>query len=262
MKGLQNRIMVLLKQVIIRSLLLSMGISFGTACSKAQNFHFETETHDFGTIKQNEKISYTFKFINGGQDTVMLQQPKPGCGCTAALLSNSVVAPGDSGSVFVEYNAYPGVSGRISKTVQIYRFINKENQLISTLRIEGEVVAEIAAEPKILQFETTIGTTVKNVIKLTSMSKTEISLGSISASFLAYIDTTAGNQYHAETVTAKPFTDFKMHVTDTLLLPEKSTELLLELTPDKKGQINGSIRIVLPKSELRIPVVGVIVRTK
>ena len=41
-----------------------------------------------------------------------------------------------------------------------------------------------------------------------------------------------------------------------------STLLTLVMIPEQKGQINGSIRIPIPNSELRVPVSGVVLRTR
>ena len=82
----------------------------------------------------------------------------------------------------------------------------------------------------------------------------------VSAALLALVDTSAGNAYHADQVYSQAFTDFDLLVGEAELLPERSTDILLVVRPAHKGQINGMLRIALPRSEVRIPVTGVVLR--
>src|SRR5690348_16823802 len=47
-------------------------------------FQFETTDHDFGTITEGEKVSYTYKFKNTGDAPLIVQEAKGSCGCTAS----------------------------------------------------------------------------------------------------------------------------------------------------------------------------------
>ena len=40
---------------------------------KVPAFHFDVETHDFGSITQGEKVSYAFKFTNAGGADLLIQ---------------------------------------------------------------------------------------------------------------------------------------------------------------------------------------------
>jgi hypothetical protein len=43
---------------------------------------FEKQEHDFGTIKQGDKVTYEFKFKNTGQADLLISGAKGSCGCT------------------------------------------------------------------------------------------------------------------------------------------------------------------------------------
>src|SRR6187431_3345313 len=43
---------------------------------------YEVEDHDFGTIMEGQKVSYTYKFKNTGDVALIIQNAQPSCGCT------------------------------------------------------------------------------------------------------------------------------------------------------------------------------------
>ena len=44
---------------------------------------FSTTDHDFGTVQEGDKVSYTYALKNNGQAPLMIQSAQPSCGCTA-----------------------------------------------------------------------------------------------------------------------------------------------------------------------------------
>ncbi|RYJ42903.1 DUF1573 domain-containing protein [Flavobacterium beibuense] len=80
---------------------------------------FETTEHDFGTIKQGDKVEYVYKFTNEGAADLVISQVKPSCGCTAPEWTKTPVAPGASGEIKVVFDSN-GKSGKQSKTVNVH----------------------------------------------------------------------------------------------------------------------------------------------
>ncbi len=68
-------------------------------------FAFEKTEHDFGTIKEGEKVSYTFKFKNTGEAPLIISKVQPSCGCTAPEWSKEPVPVGGEGYVKVEFDS-------------------------------------------------------------------------------------------------------------------------------------------------------------
>ncbi len=62
-------------------------------------FEFETTDHDFGTLKQGEKVSFTYKFKNIGKNDLIISTVVPGCGCTVAKFTKTPVKQGENGYV-------------------------------------------------------------------------------------------------------------------------------------------------------------------
>ena len=78
-----------------------------------------TETqHDFGKVNEGDKVNYTFKFVNKGSSNLVIKDVKTSCGCTAALLSQDNLAPGQEGTLKVELDT-KNRSGKMSRTVTI-----------------------------------------------------------------------------------------------------------------------------------------------
>jgi len=75
---------------------------------------FEKVDHDFGTIKEGEKVTYTYKFKNVGQAPLIIQSAQPSCGCTAPDWSRDPIPVGGTGFVKAEFdsNAKTGIQNK------------------------------------------------------------------------------------------------------------------------------------------------------
>jgi len=95
----------------------------------------ETE-HDFGTIKQGEKVNHVFVFKNTGENPLMVTQVQPSCGCTVPEWTKEPVAPGAEGKVEVMFNS-EGRSGAQHKSVTVVSNTSpRANTLTFTVEIE------------------------------------------------------------------------------------------------------------------------------
>jgi hypothetical protein len=61
------------KILVLMILLLFPAISFSQP-----SIVFNTETYDFGTVTQTEKIEHTFDFKNSGNEELVIQRLQPG----------------------------------------------------------------------------------------------------------------------------------------------------------------------------------------
>ena len=81
-------------------------------------FTFEKEVHDFGTIVQGEKVSYSLKFTNTGKADLIITSAKGSCGCTVPEWPKDPIAPGADGVIDVVFDS-DGKSGQQNKKVTI-----------------------------------------------------------------------------------------------------------------------------------------------
>lgn len=75
---------------------------------------FETIDHDFGTIKEGDKVNYVYKFTNTGEAPLIVQNVQPSCGCTAPDWSREPIPVNGTGFVKVEFdsNAKTGIQNK------------------------------------------------------------------------------------------------------------------------------------------------------
>ena len=95
---------------------------------------WETEKdHDFGKIQQGRPVKFVFRYKNTGDAPLTLETVRTTCGCTAAEWTEGSVAPGASGEISVEYDAYQG--GAFKKKIRVFF---EEQKKAEILWIRGE----------------------------------------------------------------------------------------------------------------------------
>lgn len=93
---------------------------------------FEKTHHNFGKIKQGEKVEYAFKFVNTGGANLIINSATATCGCTVPDYPKHPVPPGEEGVIPVVFNS-AGKSNHQQKTITITANTNPN---ITTLTIE------------------------------------------------------------------------------------------------------------------------------
>jgi hypothetical protein len=79
---------------------------------------FERTDYDFGTIKEGQKVNYTYKFTNTGAAPLILQSVQPSCGCTSPDWTKEPIPVGGAGFVKVEFDS-SGKPGMQNKMVTV-----------------------------------------------------------------------------------------------------------------------------------------------
>lgn len=90
---------------------------------------FDSEMHDFGTVTAGDVVTHEFTFTNTGDAPLKVMQARPSCGCTVPDWSKDPIAPGDKGSVTVEFNS-TGTKGVQNKSVRLTTNTKKGNEVI------------------------------------------------------------------------------------------------------------------------------------
>ena len=101
-------------------------------------FTFEKEEHDFGTLIDGEKVTYSFRFTNSGDAPLIISNAKGSCGCTVPNYPKVPIAPGASSSIDVTFDS-KGRTGKQSKAVTLTANTNPNRKVI---RINSEVITE------------------------------------------------------------------------------------------------------------------------
>ena len=110
---------------------------------------FEEREFHFNTIPQGSKVVHEFEIRNAGAADLVIERLTPSCGCTATAPSASVVKPGTTEKIRVEFDS-SGFSGQKVKTVEVVT--NDKENLKVLLTIKGTVVPGVVAEPTRIEF--------------------------------------------------------------------------------------------------------------
>lgn len=125
-------------------------ISCSAAFSAPRLVQDETR-YDFGVVTKGDKVEHRFTFRNEGDEPLVIDNVKSSCSCTATLVTNKEIPPGESGSVEAVFDS-ARFRGRIHKT--IFVFSNDPQQPSSQFLLEGEVALALQAVPAQLNFGT------------------------------------------------------------------------------------------------------------
>jgi len=105
---------------------------------------FETEAHDFGKIKQGDKVTYEFKYTNTGKSPLIISDAYATCGCTTPEIEKKPIQPGASSFVKVTFDS-AGKSGLQDKLITVVaNTVPAENRV----HLTGEVLTEKPAADK------------------------------------------------------------------------------------------------------------------
>ena len=111
------------------------GANLSQVSAKPPIIEWLTETdHDFQHLRQEHPKTFVFRFKNIAQAPILLQTVRTSCGCTAATWTETPIAPGETGQIEVEYDAYQ--RGEFSKKIRVFFDRQRKPEI---LWIRGEV---------------------------------------------------------------------------------------------------------------------------
>jgi hypothetical protein len=79
---------------------------------------FGTTDHDFGTVTEGQKVSYTYTVKNTGAAPLIIQNAQPSCGCTVPDWTKTPIPVGGTGFVKAEFDTH-GKAGIQNKTITV-----------------------------------------------------------------------------------------------------------------------------------------------
>ncbi len=98
-----------------------------------------TETFDFGKVKQNVPSIATFIVTNIGTEPLIIETATPTCGCTISDYTKAPIAPGKTGYIKATFNA--ATVSAIHKSITV-KFAGADD--IKHLHLAGEVLEPAA----------------------------------------------------------------------------------------------------------------------
>lgn len=98
---------------------------------------FSEYMHDFGQVKEGEKVACVFNFENEGTGDLIIANVTTSCGCTVPKYETKPISPGEKGTLEVVFNT-SGYDGVQTKTIQVKS--NATTQFV-VLKISTEVIS-------------------------------------------------------------------------------------------------------------------------
>jgi hypothetical protein len=123
----------------------------------AAEITFESETHDYGTIKQGAEGGCEFKFKNTGKDPLIISNAKGSCGCTVPTWPKEPIMKGQTGVIKVHYDTKR--VGAFTKTITINSNAKTDTKILT---IKGVVEASDEATDQTMPVKKSTGSPFEN----------------------------------------------------------------------------------------------------
>lgn len=125
-----------MKKITLIAAALFFSIAMMAQTKPDDVIKLNTETHNFGKIKQGVPVTYYFEITNIGNAPLVVENVSASCGCTVPEKPEQPIASMKTGKVKVVYNA--AAVGPINKDVYIKLAGIEQTKVV---HITGEVVA-------------------------------------------------------------------------------------------------------------------------
>lgn len=109
-------------------------------------FAFNEEAFDFGEIEEGTVAKHDFVFKNTGDAPLIITNAAGSCGCTVPQWPREPIAPGEEGTIHVEFNSQ-GRTGNQQKQVTL-NANTAPNQKVLKITAQVKAAAEAEAAQK------------------------------------------------------------------------------------------------------------------
>lgn len=125
-----------MKKIILSAVAFMLTLAVMAQTKVDSLIKVNTETHDFGKVKQNVPPVYFFEITNISDKPVVVENTWASCGCTTPDKITEPIAPGATAKLKVQYSA--AALNTFTKDVYIKLAGIEETK---TVHIKGEVLS-------------------------------------------------------------------------------------------------------------------------
>lgn len=97
---------------------------------KTTTLKFTSLEHDFGTVKEGERVKHVYEVQNTGKTDLVLQDVRPSCGCTTPNYEKKPIRPGKKGTIEVVFDT-KGRPGKQRKSVMVVTNTEPPNTVLT-----------------------------------------------------------------------------------------------------------------------------------
>jgi len=97
---------------------------------KKTTVKFLATEHDFGRVKEGEKVVHVYEVLNTGKADLLIQDVNPSCGCTTPKYDKKPIRPGKKGSIEVVFDTN-NRTGMQRKTIIVATNTDPPNTVLS-----------------------------------------------------------------------------------------------------------------------------------
>lgn len=90
---------------------------------------WDKEEHDFGDLKQGEKVETVFTLTNSGEGDLVITGARGSCGCTVPQWPKEAIKPGSTAEIKVVFNS-TGKKNKTTNTVTLTTNTEKGNEIV------------------------------------------------------------------------------------------------------------------------------------
>ena len=113
------------------------------------DIRFKKYTYDFRKIEPGKKLTFKFKFINKGNEPLIIKNIRASCGCIVSKLQKRIFLPKEKGEIKIEFDT-TGRSGWQKEYVYLYT--NDPASPLILLQLQGEILTELRYTPSVIDF--------------------------------------------------------------------------------------------------------------
>lgn len=117
---------------------------FSLANATPPTIVFDADEYGFGKIAPGTVVEHDFIYRNKGNDTLVIDNVRPTCGCTAAQPTKKRLAKGEEGKIHISFNS-KGFTGNIEKSIRVMS--NDPKNGTAMLRFTGTIAVEVQTSP-------------------------------------------------------------------------------------------------------------------